>query len=405
MRPDLCVRALWYDRCVHSRSARSREISGPKTRVGERAQRFALRAQGFDVSQSGVAAYSTLGHFNDPILNTMGLSSNRHPLTGLRRACFAAALLGIVLMVLGFRAGAVENADSSRCLRQTPESAVVELLKLTGVFERARAQTRAMVEQLRRVNTKVPEEFWANFASRVADEDALMSLYVPVYLRHLSQDDVCALSRFYRTPLGAHLLHAGPEIQEATHDAAQAWASRIAVDLLGSTGDSRTPNGPQPPPSAPPAQPEDERTTAIHELLRESGDLAAAQQMMSATLDRLRQGPQLISLPPSFWDDARKRLLNDDDLLRLWTPAYVHQFTDAEIRGLIGFYRSAVGVRYVAALPAIEAESLDAGAQLGRDTAKHAVREVFGPLPQWRMLHPESHDATAPNSPPESDPP
>jgi predicted aminopeptidase len=30
-----------------------------------------LRRRGFDVSVAGVAAYSTLGHFNDPILNTM----------------------------------------------------------------------------------------------------------------------------------------------------------------------------------------------------------------------------------------------------------------------------------------------------------------------------------------------
>jgi hypothetical protein len=333
----------------------------------------------------------------------MRLFSNRHRLSGLGRACFE-GFLGIVLLVFGSRAGAVENAASSRCLRQAPEAAVVELLKLTGVFDRARAQTRAMVEQLRRENTKVPEEFWSNFASRVADEHALISLYVPVYLRHLSHDDVCALSRFYRTSLGARLLHAGPEIQEATRDAAQAWASTIAVDLLGSAGDSRVPNGPQPPRSAPPTQPEDERTAEIHELLRQSGDLAAAQRMMGATLDRLRQGPQLISLPPSFWDDARKRLLNEDDLLRLWTPAYVHLFTDEEIRGLIGFYRSAVGVRYVAALPAIEAESLDAGAQLGHDVAIRAVREVFGPLPQWRMLHPASPGATSSNSQPESEP-
>ncbi len=38
-----------------------------------RAHRFAseLRGQGFDVAVGGVAAYSTLGHFNDPVLNTM----------------------------------------------------------------------------------------------------------------------------------------------------------------------------------------------------------------------------------------------------------------------------------------------------------------------------------------------
>jgi predicted aminopeptidase len=37
------------------------------------ARRYAarLRSQGFDVAVGGVAAYSTLGHFNDPVLNTM----------------------------------------------------------------------------------------------------------------------------------------------------------------------------------------------------------------------------------------------------------------------------------------------------------------------------------------------
>lgn len=41
--------------------------------VERRADSFAgrLRRRGLDVSVSGVAAYSTLGHFNDPILNTM----------------------------------------------------------------------------------------------------------------------------------------------------------------------------------------------------------------------------------------------------------------------------------------------------------------------------------------------
>ena len=41
--------------------------------VERRAQAYGekLRREGFDVSVAGVAAYSTLGHFNDPILNTM----------------------------------------------------------------------------------------------------------------------------------------------------------------------------------------------------------------------------------------------------------------------------------------------------------------------------------------------
>ena len=326
----------------------------------------------------------------------------------LTRSCACiGALLGIVLWVPSSNGGALKEGaavESSRvCVRQTPQASVVELLEVMGVFEQARAQTKAMVEQLRGENPKVSEAFWSDFASRVAARDALISLYAPIYLRHLSQEDLCALASFYRTPLGAHFLHAGPEIQAATRDAAQAWAGIITVELLGSeAGQPPAHPGPRPAQTASQTQPVDEHTEAIYELLRRSGDLAAGQRMMGATLDRLRQGPQQISLPANFWDDARKRLLNEDDLPRLWTPAYARQFTDAEVRGLLEFFRSPVGVRYVGALPAIEAESLDAGEQLGRAVAKRAVREVYGPFPQWHVLHPASPSGAAPDSHPDN---
>jgi uncharacterized protein len=320
------------------------------------------------------------------------------------RACIG-ALLGIVLWVPSSYAGALEEGaavgSSPGCLRHTPQASVVELLEIMGVFEQARAQTKAMVEQLRGENPKVPQAFWSDFSSRVAARDALVSLYAPIYLRHLSQQDVCALASFYRTPLGAHFLHAGPMIRAAMRDAVQAWATMITVELLAPVaGESPAQLGPQVARAASQAQPVDERTEAIHELLRRSGDLAAAQRMMGAKLDRLRQGPQQISLPANFWDAARQRLLNEDDLLRLWTPAYARRFTDAEVRELLEFFRSPVGLRYVGALPAIEAESVDAGEQLGRTVAKRAVREVYGPLPQWRLLHPASPGGAAPDSRP-----
>jgi hypothetical protein len=318
----------------------------------------------------------------------------------LVRACLA-LLLGTVLLVPECGAAVLEKAGAvatgSQCLRQTPEVSVVELLELLGVFANARAQTNTMVEQLRGENPKVPEGFWSSLASGVADHATLVSLYAPIYWHHLSQQDICTLVSFYRSPLGAHYLHAGPQIQEATRDAAQAWAGTIALELLRSAGEPAVPDGPTSPPPASQTQLEDARTAAIHELLRRSGDLGTAQQMMGITLDRLRQGSQQVALPPAFWDDARKRLLNEDALLRLWTPAYVRQFTDAEIRGLLEFYRSAAGSRYAVALPAIETERLEAGRQLGRDVAKRAVREVFGPLPQWRMLHPANPRTKAPD--------
>lgn len=318
------------------------------------------------------------------------------------RARVGAMLTSVLLLATECHADTLEKAEiaagTSECSRQTLQASIVDLLDLLGVFATARVQTDAMVEQLRRQNPKVLEGFWSRFAEGVSDRATLISLYAPIYRHHLAQQDICALVSFYRTPLGAHYLQAGPRIQEAARDAIQAWAATMALDLLRSRGAAGAPEEPQSPRRTSQTLPEDARTAEIHELMRRSGDLATAQQTMGMTLDGLRQSSQQMALPPTFWDDARKRLLNGDDLLRVWTPAYAREYTAIEVRRLLEFYRSAAGSHYAAALPAIEAERLDAGRGLGRDVAKRAVREVYGPLPQWRVLHPAKSGPAAPKS-------
>jgi hypothetical protein len=289
------------------------------------------------------------------------------------------------------------------CRNATSAASVSELLELTGVFKRARAETASVVERLRRDNPKVPAGVWKSFVRRVGNRDALEALYVPIYARHLSRDDVCGILDFYRTPLGAHFLQVASRIQEETRIAAQVWASEVALEILTPADDSH--GGDSSPSASGEASTKQTvgRVAAIHELLRVSGTLAGAQTMMDKMLDQIRQGPQASQLPASFWDDARRRLSNESDLLRLWTPAYADQLSDTQIRGLIGFYTSPVGTRFVAALPAIQSESLDAGARLGRDAAKRAVHEVMGPLPQWRLLHPPAAANTPAERPPEKD--
>ena len=318
------------------------------------------------------------------------------------------ALLCVALLASEARSGGSEDATKvqvkTSCREATAAASVTDLLELTGVFKRARTETARVVERLSRDNPKVPAGVWKSFADRVANRDAVAALYVPIYARHLSHEDVCDILAFYRTPLGAHFLAVAPRIQEETRLAAQAWASDVAFDILAPADDSQ--GGGDPSPSAarePSTQPAAGRVATIHELLRVSGALGAAQTMMDKMLDGIRQGPQASQLPVSFWDDARRRLSNEADLLRLWTPAYADQLSDTQIRGLIGFYTSPVGTRFVAALPAIQSESLEAGARLGTDAAKRAVHEVMGPLPQWRLLHPPASATTPAERSPEKD--
>ena len=309
----------------------------------------------------------------------------------MRRSCVSvvervAAAFAVMVCAAGIlHAG----EDASGAAPKADSKAFEELLDVTGVFASARLTTDTVVQNLRQENPVVPADVWSNFAAKVADRDTLSALYVPIYARHLSEADARGVVAFYRTPTGEHLLGALPKIQQECREAAQSWAADVAADLADSTGDSR--EGTSAKNRRPPARgAETAREASIHELLRVSGAIDQARQTMTLMIDRLQHTPQASELPASFWQAARERLTNEADLLRLWTPAYAHQLADSDVRAITDFYRSPLGTRYVAALPAIQQESVDAATHLANDAARRAVREVLGPLPQWRLQHPQS---------------
>jgi hypothetical protein len=301
-----------------------------------------------------------------------------------------AGLLGFAFLVGSAWGGeACEIADVQAATSPAQASTVTELLEVTGVFARARPEADRVVAQLRTENPRIPPELWSNFAERIADRDALLSVYAPIYARYLTEQVVRGAVCFYRSSAGVQLLKAMPTIQAETRSAALSWVSDIARDLIFSA-DQQTPSAPAslaPSPVARSKLRPGAREVRVQELLRVSGTIVQAQQMISEIIDRLQAAPQGRGLTPSMWEQARARMTNNTDLMRLWTPAYAHNLSDEEISALLKFYHSPAGRRFVVALPEIQKAALDAAVQLGRDAVKRATREVLGPLPQWTLDH------------------
>jgi hypothetical protein len=300
-----------------------------------------------------------------------------------RKASLGAVLLAAAIaLAAGVSPGVPAAEDSSSVSEGRDTQAFEDLLDVTGVFVSARSVTDTMVQRLQRENPVVPADVWSRFAAKISDRATLAALYVPIYARHLSEVDARGVVQFYATPTGEHLLHATPLIQQECRASAQVWVAEVAAELTGdSAQDRRRPAS---------VGVKTARDEAIHEALRASGAIAQARQMMSLMIERIKQTPQASELPASFWQQARDRLTNEADLLRLWTPAYAHHLSEGDIRGIIEFYRSPLGARYVAALPAIQSESVEAATQLANNSAHRAIHEVLGPLPQWRLQHPQS---------------
>lgn len=282
-------------------------------------------------------------------------------------------------------AGAEATQHPEEAEGGVPHAAAYEdLLEVTGVFAEARASAQTLVARLSEENPVVPAAVWTGFAAKIADRDTLASLYVPIYARHLTEADAEGLLAFYRSPLGERWLQILPQVQQEYRAEAERWAGTIAEDLLGGSTKPDDVNAEE---GA--VKLGDRRVASIHELLRVSGSLEQASHTMSLMIDRLRQAPQASQMPGSFWEQARNRLVDEKSLLQLWTSAYARHVSNDDVRAMIDFYRSALGKRYVAALPDIRREALDAATRLANTAARRAVREVLGPLPQYRLQRPE----------------
>jgi hypothetical protein len=279
-------------------------------------------------------------------------------------------------------------------------SAVNELLDLIGVPEAAAATTKRVVAWLRSGNPRVPAEVWTHYTTRMSNRESILSLYAPIYSRHLSQAQILQLIAFYHSPPGAHLRSVLPAINRENQGAAQQWASEVMLDLVSDNDSSESVQPQLSSPAERVAQDSDARTVAVHALLRESGTLLEARAAMTETLSQLKTSPLADALPPAFWSQAQARLTDEQSLLDLWTPAYRRQLSQADVAALLTFYRSAAGRNFVQALPSIRAECLEAATRQASAAARAAVREVMGPLPQWKLQHPQSAPDTAKHAEP-----
>lgn len=116
-----------------------------------------------------------------------------------------------------------------------------------------------------------------------------------------------------------------------------------------------------------------EKENLIRQVLMLSGAAKMADQMLDAMMDSFKKSK--LAVPDGFWDDIRKNA-DTNDLIERIIPVYARHFSDDDLRGLVAFYNSPVGKKYVAETPQITAESMAVGRAWGGDLAKTVVAKL-----------------------------
>jgi len=107
-----------------------------------------------------------------------------------------------------------------------------QLLDETHTLDHTMAAMEANISAQRAANPNMPAAFWDRFLSLAqARRDTLTNMFVEIYSRHFSADDVKQLLDFYRSPVGRKMAEETPAIGRESMLAGQALGAQLAADV------------------------------------------------------------------------------------------------------------------------------------------------------------------------------
>lgn len=111
----------------------------------------------------------------------------------------------------------------------------------------------------------------------------------------------------------------------------------------------------------------------IREFLKVSGSAQLGMQVLETMTGQFKQ--MLPDVPAEFWTETMKEF-KPEALANLMIPIYAKHFTQEEIRQLIHFYKTPVGQKLAATLPAVSQESMIAGQKWGQEIGAKVAQKL-----------------------------
>ena len=119
--------------------------------------------------------------------------------------------------------------------------------------------------------------------------------------------------------------------------------------------------------------PSAEKQEDIRRLMEVMGAGQMGLQMMNQMLGPMKE--MMPEVPEEIWTRFIAKV-DPGELTELIVPIYAEYFTHDEIKGLLAFYRTPLGKKVIATMPAIMQESMVAGQKWGEQLAQEVVDEL-----------------------------
>ncbi len=106
-----------------------------------------------------------------------------------------------------------------------------------------------------------------------------------------------------------------------------------------------------------------QKEASIRELIRISDTEKLYQQSIRQMLSMYRE--QMPTVPTEMWKKMETKFSNVSEVLDALVVIYDKYYTQEDVDGLLAFYRSPIGKKYLQTLPAVQAEASAFGKEWG----------------------------------------
>jgi len=116
----------------------------------------------------------------------------------------------------------------------TYKQTLKKLMDVTGSQESYKAIINQMIATFKVQKPEVPEKIWNEFGDffiKSATED-MLNLLLPVYQKHLTEDDLIAAIAFYDSSSGRKFAAKTPLIIKESMQLGQEWGRKLAEDFV-----------------------------------------------------------------------------------------------------------------------------------------------------------------------------
>lgn len=118
----------------------------------------------------------------------------------------------------------------SEAARKRKEEKVRRLMALTGAEDTGKQMLDIMTGHFAQM-PHIPKGFMEKFRE-VAEQESIVDLLVPVYMKHLSEEDLDAAIAFHESPAGKRFLAAQPQLMQEAKEIGEQWGVGLAEKTL-----------------------------------------------------------------------------------------------------------------------------------------------------------------------------